>query len=312
MHKKLSLTIATLCAMVLFGAGCGSSNGGRASIFNDSSPTVTGDICSAFPSSWVAEAIGHPIVKSEASKLGIPACRYFLEYSEDFYKLPDGGTSPGGKNVNIIHESTDIETIKRYYERSGRWENGEGFAMDALLMYNGKGHLTDVDILIGHKDYIRVDYLDKAMTEDELIAFAKKVAEYIKSGKAHGAETSAETSQDASNKTGSAEVKATVESFFSAIGQGDPSSAVDFMDANQATKDMWKQNFSAVSSLSVKSLEPVYQSEWTAERESYKAVLEVKVKSGDAYGWENGANTRWITMQKSGGKWLVHEIANNP
>jgi len=315
MHKKLSLTLTALCAMVLFGAGCGSgSDGGGTSIFGgNNSPSVTGEICSAFPAAWVGESLGKPIVKTDVSLLGIRECKYYLSYDEAYYKLPNGATSPGGPNVTIIQENLDIETIKRGYEYgNGSWKSGEGFAMEAVLMYNSKGHLVDVDIVLGPKDYVRLNSLNKALTEEELIAFGKKVAEYIKSGKAQGTEPASETSEGAANSTGSADAESTVDSFFGAIGKGDPASAVDLMDANQQTKNMWKDSFGAISSLTVKSLEPIYQSEWTAERETYKAKLEVKTKGGNTYGWENGDNTRWVTLQKSDGKWLVHELANNP
>ncbi len=302
MPKKLSLSLIALCAMVLFGAGCGASDSGGSAVITGNSPTITGDICNAFPTAWVADATGKTIIKTAKPTItAVTACEYYLTETV-------GG---GGKIIDIIHEHLDIEIQKNAREIAGsRWEKGGGFVMDNVLIYDSKGNLTDVDILLGANEYLRINSLQGALTKDELISFGKKVAYYIKSGKAHAVEEV--TTEDTSDKTGSADAKGIADTFFSSIGNGDPTSAVELMDANQTTKNMWQQNFAAISSLTVKSLEPTFQSEWTSERESYKATLEVKTKGGNTFGWEDGTNTRWITLQKTEGKWLVHELANNP
>ncbi len=294
--------------MVLFGAGCGSDseggNGSPSAGGGNASPTISGDLCTAFPSSWVADSSGKAIIKTAKSKIAsVSDCQYFITETV-------GG---GGKRIDLIHEHLDIEIQKKARDIAGsRWENGSGFALNAVLLYDSKDNLTDVDILLGPNQYLRINSLQGALTSEELVAFGKKVAEYIKSGKAQGTEPASETSEGAANSTGSADAKVAAEAFFGAIGKNDPASAVDLMDANQQTKTMWKDNFGAISSLTVKSLEPIYQSEWTSERETYKVTLEVKTKGGDTYGWDDGSNTRWITMQKSGDEWLVGELANNP
>jgi len=83
------------------------------------------------------------------------------------------------------------------------------------------------------------------------------------------------------------------------------------MDANEDTKQMWGVNFNSLESLKIKSINPVFEEEWTANRVSYKVDLEAKVKT-DQYGWSDGLNPRWITLTNDTGKWLVHELANNP
>lgn len=302
MPNKLSLSLIALCAIVLFGAGCGASDGSGSTVTKGNSPTVTGDICNAFPTAWVADSTNKTIIKTSKSTIAsFSDCEYYLTETV-------GG---GGKRIDIIHEHLDIEIQKKAREIAGsRWEKRDDFSMDNVLMYDSKGKLTDVDILLGSNEYLRINSLQGALTEDELISFGKKVADYIKSGKAHAVEEV--SAEDVSDKTGSADAMVIADEFFSSIGKGDPSSAVDLMDANQATKNMWNDNFGAISSLTVKSLEPTFQSEWTSERESYKATIEVKTKGGNTYGWEDGTNFRWITLQKTDGKWLVHELANNP
>jgi len=42
-------------------------------------------------------------------------------------------------------------------------------------------------------------------------------------------------------------------------------------------------------------------------------TLEVKTKpAGEEMGWQQGQNYRWITLQKNGEVWQIHELANNP
>jgi hypothetical protein len=89
--------------------------------------------------------------------------------------------------------------------------------------------------------------------------------------------------------------------------------ALEMMDANQATKDMWRTNFKTIKSLRIKSVNPAFQEGWTSTRQSFKFDLEVSVTpEGESYGWNQGQNARWVSLQKNGEIWQVHEIANNP
>lgn len=89
--------------------------------------------------------------------------------------------------------------------------------------------------------------------------------------------------------------------------------AIAMMDANEDTKQGWGVNFNTIKSLKIKKVEPVYEEDWTAEREIYKFTLEVSVTpEGEGYGWENGENFRWVSVEKNNGVWQIHELANNP
>ncbi|MFZ6015314.1 MAG: hypothetical protein ACOYUZ_03070 [Patescibacteria group bacterium] len=107
--------------------------------------------------------------------------------------------------------------------------------------------------------------------------------------------------------------RAVAQSFLDYLSQKKWDSATDMMDDDAGTKSMWKTNFMTIKSLSTTKLEPVYQDEWTATRQVFKATLQVSVTSqGLQYGWENGVNYRWIALQKNGFIWQIHELANNP
>ncbi len=113
-----------------------------------------------------------------------------------------------------------------------------------------------------------------------------------------------------------------VRSFFAVIGEHRSADAVSMLAPDQASDDAskqaWAVQFNAFDSLNVISIEPALQEDWTDSRHEYKVVLTAAMKSEAAsapipyYGWENGTNTRWITIVKSGSLWKIAGIATGP
>lgn len=59
--------------------------------------------------------------------------------------------------------------------------------------------------------------------------------------------------------------------------------------------------------------------DWTTDLHAYKADLEVKMKPEAAsvmpmpnYGWDDGANIRWISLEKIDNHWTVQGFATGP
>ncbi len=86
------------------------------------------------------------------------------------------------------------------------------------------------------------------------------------------------------------------------------------MCPNDTMRAMWFENFKSIKSVEVKSIEVNRLPEWTDEIEYYKVVLDIKTDaSPEQFGWENGLNTRWISIIPQGpGYWSIKEIATNP
>lgn len=95
--------------------------------------------------------------------------------------------------------------------------------------------------------------------------------------------------------------------FFERIADKKIEEALEMMDADNNTKQMWGVNFKSLESLKVTSMEPAFQEEWTAHRVIYKVQVEARAKT-DQYGWMNDPNTRWVTVEYG----RIHELANNP
>ncbi|HNT30222.1 MAG TPA: hypothetical protein PKL83_04700 [bacterium] len=89
--------------------------------------------------------------------------------------------------------------------------------------------------------------------------------------------------------------------------------ALELMDADATTKQAWKTNFSTLEKLKIESVGPVRIAEWTDSRQIFKVHLTATVSpEGEELGWMNGENERWISLQKNGDRWQVHEFAYNP
>jgi hypothetical protein len=117
--------------------------------------------------------------------------------------------------------------------------------------------------------------------------------------------------------------QAIAENFLNAISEGKPSDAVMMMTAattgNDANKQAFAVQFNIFSKFVVKSVEPVMKEGWTDTSQEYKFTVDVAVKPGAAagapipnYGWENGTNVRFVTLEKVGSDWKIQGIATGP
>jgi len=87
---------------------------------------------------------------------------------------------------------------------------------------------------------------------------------------------------------------------------------------DDSTKQAWGVQYAAFKKLVVTSVEPSMPEEWSATGESYKVTMDVEMTPESAsgpipyYGYENGVNIRWITLDKEGGVWKVAGINTGP
>ncbi len=106
--------------------------------------------------------------------------------------------------------------------------------------------------------------------------------------------------------------------FFSFISGGDPVWAVRQLEyslsPDEATAQMWLVNFQSLKSLQIVSIEQVNLEQWTETWEAYKVVVNISTSEPvEKYGWENGENTRWVTLvPQGGGDWKVSAFGSSP
>ena len=114
-----------------------------------------------------------------------------------------------------------------------------------------------------------------------------------------------------------------IRSFINLIDEGRPSDAVNMMGLkvlnDDTNKQSWAVMFNAFKSMEVIKIEPSMQSDWTESIHTYQITLDVKMKPEAAsvmpmpnYGWDDGENIRWISLEKTDNKWTVQGFATGP
>jgi hypothetical protein len=113
-----------------------------------------------------------------------------------------------------------------------------------------------------------------------------------------------------------------IRTFFALIGEHRPADAISMLTPDQVSDDTkkqaWAVQFNAFSSLTVTSIEPALQEDWSDSQHEYKVVLDVAMKPDSAsapipfYGWENGSNIRWVIIVNSGNLWKISGIGTGP
>jgi hypothetical protein len=113
-----------------------------------------------------------------------------------------------------------------------------------------------------------------------------------------------------------------IRTFFNLINEGRISDSIAMMApsaiSDDSAKQAWGVQFNAFQSLSVIQIEPSMKEEWTESKHTYKLTLSVKMKPEAAnapipnYGYDNGINIRWVTIEKISSSWKISSIATGP
>lgn len=113
-----------------------------------------------------------------------------------------------------------------------------------------------------------------------------------------------------------------VHRFFSSIQHRQIAKAIGMMDEemtqDEKVKKAWEDQFNAMESVEVISIDTSLLEDWTGTRHTYKVMLEIKMDPSSVnsqipyYGYENGINIRYISLIKSGTIWKVGGIATGP
>ena len=220
---------------------------------------------------------------------------------------------PGGPFIDIVLDNLNVEKHKSDVQTLGmKVESSDKIKMENFIVRRIKDNsVWEVAIVLTPDRYIWASSLQNALSDDEIIDFASKMAEKISKDLSFDVKQNPIKIEDPSKPGESQE--AVAKEFMQNISDKKFQEAVDMMDANAETKQAWLTNFSYLDSVKINKTEEVYKEEWTSTRQIFKFELEVKIKSGgEQLGWENGKNFRWVSLQKNGDTWQVHELANNP
>ncbi len=111
--------------------------------------------------------------------------------------------------------------------------------------------------------------------------------------------------------------------FFTLINEGNPADAVLMMSENMVGSEPIQANslmqsyavtFSNWNSVEVASIEPYAVNEWTSEKQFYKVIVNIDIDetAQEEMLWDQGENTRWITLVWKNGKWEIDDISTGP
>lgn len=270
-----------------------------------------GQLCELFDAAFMAKAIGQtPVTTEVPTTYDADLCRYYP------------ASTKSGPYILLTHnDHLSVANQKKGHEVLDRTiETNDSINMEHFIVKQEDGLINSIYLVLGDMAYISINRTSaKALSETGMVELAATLAERLSSGDftTTGSQSSGSTGNNWSSMSlGEVEKESevlTVIRFWDLIADGDVSSAVAMLDVDAPTKQMWAANFATLESLEIDRVSPVVLDEWTDTRQIFKATLEVKAgEAGEQMGWFDGSNARWVTLQKSGNTWLVHELANNP
>ena len=264
------------------------------------------DVCAEFPKEFVELATGKKILKTTRfdMKEGTHVCDYYTT-ENDF--------------LAIHVEDLSFETQKKGVEELGKLIKQDPLIkIEHFVAWEGN-NLYGVYLKLNDNKFISVDRGTlNASTNEENIKLAIAVVDRIQKGENQGLIS-------APTKTVVPLPQETdiVRNFFELINEGKVSDAVLMMSSantsNDSNKQAWGVEFNAFKLLKVKSIESSMSEDWTADRHTYKVILDVQMKPEAAsvqpipnYGFENGENYRWVSIIKEGSLWKIEGLATGP
>lgn len=175
-----------LSALLLAGSGCGQPNAGGAGPVKNSSAGGKGeaagvrDVCKFFPKEIVESAIGRPIAKMEVPFMGKEYCVYYTEYRADYNHAP-GGDTPGGPSIQLVYENKSAADWKAAKEKAGdKVVIDPSIGMENFTVLNRSGQVWQVVLVLAPDEYLRMHFINDAVSGAELVKIAAKMAEELK------------------------------------------------------------------------------------------------------------------------------------
>jgi len=110
-----------------------------------------------------------------------------------------------------------------------------------------------------------------------------------------------------------------IRSFIQLINDQKIPDAIAMMDKTLISSDSVKQQygviFNSFATISIQKIgvESFGKEEWGEGEERYRVELLISIKPQGQKGmWEEGVNTRWITVLKQQNRFMIHDIATGP
>ncbi len=273
------------------------------------------DVCASFPKEWVAKTIGKTIVNTKTFTMnGTYNCQYYIDDTNAAY---------------IKAEDLSIENQKKGQQELGRTVKTDSrIKMEHFIAMQENGLINIIYLVLTPHSFVGIDRTSVKVFDNEgEINFAAKVAEQIQSGpklivSSNSMSSTPTVAPTKSNVAPLPQEADVVRSFFNLITEHKVTDAVAMLTQtqtqNDSQKQAWAVMFNAFESVSVKNIEASMPEEWANNSHTYMVTLDVKMKPESAnavipyFGYDNGENVRFVTLEKVGSSWKVNGIATGP
>ncbi len=264
------------------------------------------DLCNVLTKEQVSELSGKQVIKTVPLTSGtLHSCQYYLNDSQA---------------IVINNDLLNVENQKKGHEFLGRKIiTNPKIPMENFFVIQEDGLINEIYLVLGPNNYVSINRTSsKTLTEDEMISFAIKLAEVV-IGKTPLTKSETPPSPTAKAIVPLPQETDIVRNFFNLIAEKRASDAVSMMSVtDDSAKQAWAVQFNAITSMKVLTIEPSMPNDWTDTKHTYKVTLDVSMNPTSAnapipyYGWENGQNIRWVSLENVGNLWKIQGIATGP
>ncbi|MEJ5167220.1 MAG: hypothetical protein WHV67_09365 [Thermoanaerobaculia bacterium] len=257
--------------------------------------------CDLISKELIEEAIGRKIVKVEKVELKtIRYCSYYTVYIDP---------QSGGANVAIGFGKEDYEKLKKELEE--KWDNrfikDSRISVNHYLIKQGET-IWEIDLFLNENEYLGIKSNHGAVSSEELIKIALKILE-----------KKPELFYKEKKKVPLPRDEDIIYNFANLIEEKRYYEAASMIKTeSEGELNAWATQFSFIRKFQVLKIEEYKKEEWTKNKHYFKVIFDVLMEpeSKNApipyYGWENGENTRWITLEKIGNISRISEISTGP
>jgi len=291
-------------------------------------------VCDQIPSSVVEGILGEKVERVESIfEEPFSICQYYFA-GNDFLSLSSGNFSSGP--FSYEEQKKNAEILGKELKTNPK------IAAEHFIIMEKGGYASEIVLKITDDYFLAVDFFSlrsmhfrKVTSEEVAVDFTANLVNYLQTGKINkininfsetestsGAIEDKNFIQEDSGGAPLPEDEDFINTFSNLIDQGKAEEAVEMFSSqitdSEGRKEMWQEQFEAMKSVKVLLVEPVMKNSWTDQRREYKVVLDMAMdeSSKDApipyYGYDQGENTRFITLIKEGDKWFIETIATAP
>jgi hypothetical protein len=285
-------------------------------------------VCQLFPKEKIEELTGKQFLEV---KPGLNQTQRYTEYYCEYrqeklpYSVEHGNPPQAPKNISIAFVFGNIDSLKEVYKLSKeKIEEDKEIPFSHHLVYNENGKFLRLEAFLSPNVELIVNTWWSTLSQDEAKKFVKDFALYLKDfiqkkGQTGNISPTVKIEKETGGGVPLPQDEDIIRNFVALVEEGKADKAALMIKVKDDSElQTWAVHFNAINSFKFLKMEKTSEESWTDNKHIYKVVLDVVMNPSSAsapipyYGWQNGENIRWITLEKVGGTWKIAEIATGP